>query len=792
MYWAIKKQFNRQIMNTLKIFEKTFFKHKLTNLMSIGGLSLGIAVSILLGWWAINELRFDRFHSDAHKTYRICREGFINNETIRIGTVNNPLALAVREQLPQVEDLVRIGPLGKERFQVEDVVNYEEAMILADSNFFQFFSFPLKQGAVESCLDDPDEMVVSEAFAAKYFGDEDPVGRTVEFMDRSWRISAVMYNVPANSHLQFETVGAITGLQQYNEAPWGWDMFNVYVKTNENTSLDELGSQITDIAVAGFPAYKEIDLHHFLQPMTGIHFDTSHFRFDNVKTGDRRFVMIFSFMALAILIIACINFTNLFISTAFLRLKSIGLKKANGAGKSTLIREFYLETGLYVLISLALGQMLAKLALPVFNTLANTRMELNFGEPILLAYMAGITLFSILMAGTFPALYLTRFRPAATLKGEVEEKNVAVMQKALVVLQFAASIVLLISVFTIRRQVHFFQTADLGFNNSDLICVDATGAFSESYDMIKAELERQPGIVAVTAKNSLPLQWRHGDAISASTEDEPFIVEICDIKENYMDVLEIGLVDGEPFTDHNDSLRYIWVNEQAARLLGYENPVGEVLHHRSGDFTIKGVVNDIKSKSLHNPVDPQVYIKLTQMDERNVLMIKMAGDARPGIAAVEEKWNEVNPGYPFEYQFLDQAYDELYQEETRAGQIVTWGMLIAMFITIMGLFAMARYTTERRTKEIGVRRVNGAELSDILVMLNKDFLKYVVLSCVLALPLGWYIMKGWLESFAYRTTLSWWIMLVSASAALLTAMITVSWQSYAAARQNPVESLRYE
>lgn len=779
-------------MSALKVFEKNFFKHKTTNFLSIGGLSLGIAVAILLGWWAMKEMRADRFHSDQEKIYRVCREGFINNENIRVGTINAPLAKELKDQFPQVEDQLRIGLMDKERFQFDDIVNYEEGIMLTEPGFFRFFDFPLKQGDLNTCLVNPDQMVITEKLAAKYFGDNDPVGQSVDFMGRNWQISAVMYDVPANTHLQFDALCAMAGLEQYENAPWGWDLFNVYVKVSPGTDLKVLSGQITDLAIAGFPFYESVDIHHFLQPLSEIRFDTQDFRFDNARKTDKRFVMIFAFMAVAILAIACINFTNLFISTAFLRARSIGLKKANGADKGSLIREFYMETSLFVLISMFAGVFLAKLALPLFNKLADTNVILDFTEPALLAYLLGIAVITILMAGSFPALFLTRFRPAATLKGELEEKSISVFQKSLVILQFAASIILLVSVFTIRRQVNFVRTTDLGFNTSNIICVNATGAFSESYDMIKQELERYPEIIEVTAKNSLPNEWRHGDAISSTTVDEPFIVEICDIKENYLDMLNIGIVDGEPFTDYNDSLNYIWINEQTAQLLGYENPIDQLINHSSAQFTIKGVVSDIKSKSLHSHIDPQVYIKLPQVEAYQMVMIKISEDQKAAIARIEGKWNEVNPDYPFEFRFLDQTYDDMYQNEARAGDIVTWGMLIAMFITIIGLFAMARYATERRTKEIGVRMVNGAEVMDILVLINKNFLKWVIIACVVALPVGWYIMKGWLETFAYRSNLSWWILVLSAMTSLLIAIATVSWQSYIAARKNPVESLRYE
>jgi putative ABC transport system permease protein len=779
-------------MSALKVFEKNFFKHKATNLLSIGGLSLGIAVSILLGWWAINEMRSDLFHSDYQKIYRVCREGFINNETIRIGTINSPLAKDLSDKFPQLEDMVRIAPMAKDRFKYEEKITYEESVMLADPGFFSFFSFPLKQGDIHSCLDDPDEMVITETFAAKYFGEDDPVGQNVEFLGRNWRISAVMLDVPANSHLQFEAVCAMGGLPRYDDAPWGWDLFNVYLKIAPETDVQAVSDQITELARESFPPYRDIDLHHFLQALADIHFDTRDFRFDNVNKSDKRFVLIFAFMALAILTIACINFTNLFISTAFLRVRSLGLKKANGAGKGSLIREFYTETTIYVVISMAVGIFLAKLALPLFNNLADTQLILNFYEPALLAYLAGIGLLTILMAGSFPAFFLTRFRPAATLKGEMKEKNISYFQKGLVILQFAASIILLISVFTIRRQVNFVRTSDLGFNKSNIISVNATGPFSESYDMIKQELERYPEIIEVTAKNSLPSVWRHGSGISASAEDDPFIVEICDIKENYLDMLDIEIVAGDPFEDYNDSLNYVWLNEQAASLLGFENPVGQTAMHENDQFIIKGVISNINSKSLHHHIDPQAYIKLPQVQADHVVLIKISEDQKAAIARVEEKWQEHNPDYPFDYNFLDQTYDDMYRNEARAGGIVTWGMLIAMFITIIGLFAMAAYATERRTKEIGLRRVNGAEMTDILILLNKDFLKWVIVACVLALPLGWYIMKGWLDSFAYRTSFSWWILMASAIIALVISILTVSWQSYMAARKNPVESLRYE
>jgi len=782
-------------MNIFRFFRNSFLKNRITNLLSIGGLSLGIAIALVLGWWAINEMKFDRFNDDVDQIYRVCREGFLNNETVKLGHVFSPLGREAKEILPQIQESVRITNSGKERFQVEELVNYEEAIYLADSNFFQFFSYPIKTGDINSCFNDPDEIVLTESLALKYFGDKNPIGKTVNVYNRDWQVSAVMFDIPYNSHLQFDALCAMSGIPRYDNDAWGnRDMYGTYVKITENADTDALAASITALAQENFPPYSQVDIHHILQPLSDIHFNTEFFRFDYAVTSDKRFVMIFLIMAIAILVIACINFTNLFISTSFLRAKSIGLKKANGASKGSLIREFYIETTLYVLLSVAAGIGISILFLPLFNQLADSNIALDFSNVYLLALLAGITVLTIIMAGTFPALHLTKFKAADSLKGTINGKNISALQKGLVILQFAASIVLLVTVVSIKRQVIFVQSADLGFNKSDMVYVNATGAFSESYETIKQELERSHAILEVTAKNCIPSDWNQGVGVSSQeTRENPFIMEVCSVRDNYLDLMEIRVVKGENISSYHDSLNYVMVNEQAARVLGIdENPIDQIIYNAERSYIIKGVLEDVKTKSLHSRVDPQVYNKLTPVDGSNVVMIRISDDTQSAIKAIETKWNEVNPEHPFEYEFLDTTYNELYHNEIRAGKIVTWGMCIALFITVIGLFAMARYSTEKRTKEIGLRMVNGAEIIDILVLLNKDFLKWVLIALLIAVPISWYTVNGWLNDFAYRIGLSWWVFGFAGMIALLIALTTVSWQTYMTARRNPVESLRYE
>jgi len=425
--------------------------------------------------------------------------------------------------------------------------------------------------------------------------------------------------------------------------------------------------------------------------------------------------------------------------------------------------------------------------------LANSSIAFDFSNLYLWSFLVGITVLTILLAGTFPAFYLTKFEPAISLRGNMNGKNISVLQKGLVILQFLASIILIVTVVVIKKQVHFFQSADLGFNKSNIVYVDAKGAFSASYETIKQELEKNNAIVEVTAKNCIPSEWNQDRGVTTQeTRDNPYLMELCVIKDNYLDMMNISIVLGENISKYHDSMNYVMINERGARAMGFDNLIDQTIYVGDELSVVKAVVRDIKSKSLHQNVDPQVYIKMSEVRNRDVLMIKISGDTRSAIGAIEKKWNEVNPEFPFEYHFLDQTYDELYRNEIRAGRIVTWGMSIALFITIIGLLAMAKYSTERRTKEIGLRKVNGAELLDILILLNKDFIKWVAIAIVVSIPISWYLVSDWLNSFAYRTSLSWWIFAVAGTIAIIISLATVSWQSYLTARRNPVYSLRYE
>lgn len=781
------------MIKTIIIFFRRFLHQKTINLLSISGLSIGIAVALVMGWWTINEFSFDNFNEDGDSIYRLGREGFINNETIHVASCFAPLAADCQESFPEVQSSIKFIMNGMVEVEA-DLIKGEETMLIADSNFFSFFTYPLLLGNKDNALLSTSSIIISNRLAQKYFPNMNPMGKTMTSENREWVVSGVMKDVPSNSHIQFDALVPMHAFPQKASRSYGSnDNYNTYLKLQENTDIEGLAKKITQLTHEKAAFLKEIPIHHFIQPLADIHFGSNDFRFDNAISGDKRLVLILTFMALSILAIACINFTNLFISTSFLRLKSLAVKKSNGASQSMLIREFFYETSIYVVISLILGLLLALLALPIFNQLAGSNIAVDYSDIRFYIFLISIGLFTILLAGSIPAFSMAKIDVVTALKGKSKNKSISIVQKGLVILQFSASIILLITVITIKKQVYYMQHADLGFTKDHIIIVRAGGAFSKDYNSIKQELEKSPFIEEVTVKNSLPSEWNNGNVVALpGSVADPYIMEFCHMKYNYFEMLDIALVDGIPMDLASEPSGGVWLNEAAVTILGLEDPVGaEVLIDGEGE-QVKGVYEDVRTKSLHISVDPQLIQPMQIVEGYYKLLIRVTGNQQEAIKIIENKWKSVNPDEDFEYRFLDDIYQDLYHAEIRTSKIVSWGMGIALFLTAIGLFAMASYSTQTRTKEIGIRKVNGATVMEILSLLNKDFMKWVILAFIIAIPIAYYLMNNWLQNFAFRTELSWWVFALAGFIALLTSVITVTWRSWRAARRNPVEALRYE
>jgi putative ABC transport system permease protein len=775
----------------MKQFIRNFNKQKVVGLLNISSLSLGIMVSIIVGLWAINELSFDNFHEKKSEIYRINIHGTLNDAPVKLGSTYWPFGEEAQAELPQIQAMLRVYP-SSDDIKIGSTYYPDNQIIVADTNFFSFFTFPLKEGDPAAALSAPDKVVISESAATRYFSGKNPVGQTINYDDENFTVSGVMKDIPGNSSLQADFVFPVFG--DYGNRVWGGnDVYITFFQIPEGTNIQPVEESLKQILYRNQELFKSSGFQLTLEPLQEMHFSHG-FMFEMIKKGNKSLVMVFVLVALVILIISCINFTNLFISTSFLRAKSIGIKKSQGAGKKALIADFYLETTCYVLISIGLGIFLAYLALPVFNNFTEANISIDPLSPQLYLFLAVLFVFTVLLAGTFPALYITKFNPIQTLSGKFKGKNISIFQKSLIIIQFTASIALLIVVSFMQKQVQFIVNYDLGFNKENVIYVYGREHFAANYDAFKDDLMHYPSITDITAKNSLPTNWTQGWGIGLAGTSDHKVMEINRIKPNYFDFLGMKIIEGEnPFhLESNDSLVPVVINESAVRLLNLESPINQIITNGYGTYMIiKGVVKNAHIRSLSDEVDPQIYMKLTR-NKWIPVFFKVTGNPQQTIDIIRAKWEASEPDYPFEYHFLDDTYKNLYSSEMNAQKVLTFAMTITFIISVAGLFAMAFYVTQRRIKEIGLRKVNGATLKDLLLLLNKDFVIWVGIAFVIAAPIAYFSLQSWLNGFTVKTTLSIWIFLLVGVIALAVALLTTSFQTWKVATMNPVKTLKSE
>ena len=565
------------------------------------------------------------------------------------------------------------------------------------------------------------------------------------------------------------------------------DIFRTYFKINDPTAIPKL-----EAALCGL--YNDKTVSFVLNPLKNLHF--MNLSSDGRVGSGKMYMFGIIALGLAVLLIACVNFVNLFVSTSFMRAKSVGIKKTLGEKRWWLIRNFYLETFYYVAIALLMGLLLAVVTLPLFNELMNCRLQIDFSSFPLYLLLGGIAVFAGLAAGTFPALYMTKFPAVDVLKGEFKGKGLSVLQKSLVVMQFTVSAVLLVMVFFIQKQVHFMVHKELGFNKEHVISIsDSGGGLTDRFESFRTEMMKYSVFTDVAIKNgginytSMLINTKQHEG------DQDILVEYCCVSPNYLKMLEIPLVAGQfPEEEGNNSL-YCVMNESAAKLLGGEkdlvgksivNPIGKPL-------IVKGIVKDIQAKPLYQDVCSQIYLFGRPFKSISYsLYFKVKGDPQEAVRLIEEKWKAYNPGYLMRYYFLDEVYARMYEKEQRLSRFLSGVMIVAGVITVVGLFAMAYYVTQRRMKEMGLRKINGAGTGDLLLLLNREFLMWVGVALVVAFPLAFGLVGRWLEGFAERTVVSWWVFAGVAVIMGVVALVTVSYITWKAARVNPVEVLKGE
>ena len=787
------------LRNYFRTAWRNLLKNRFYSLINITGLTAGLAVGILILLWVQDELSFDRFHQKASAIYRLeNRVGTGSSQQIWTTTVA-PIANFAKREVPEVKDAVRIANNGGYTlFKYKDKVFNEEHSYYTDPTLFSVFDFSLIQGNQAKPFLDNNSIVLTETTAKRYFGSENPIGKVLAANDNaSFTVTGVIRDFPKNSSIQGDMFLPISLLfkNMYEgnregknmDNDFGQFMYDTYLLLQPGASVGNLATKLRNIHLRNKP--DDTDLSYLLQPLPEMHL----YKADSTDGGIET-VRMFSIIALLILAIACINYVNLSTARSLLRSKEVSMRKIVGAARGQLFLQFLVETALLFSLAAILAIGLMYVLLPAYNTLSGKELVLDFSD-YHIWQVIGLTITgTLLLSSIYPAVLLSSFEPLKALKGKVSSRlSEASFRKVLVVTQFAVSVILMAGTFIISNQLQFIRSKELGYDKSHVFAFFMRD-MSKHYDAVKAELLAQPGVTGVTRANSniVRLGGQTGDNDwDGKEQGETMMMRPVAIDKDFIPFFKMKLQQGANFTGSvSDSLHFI-LNETAVKAARIKDPIGKRFRLWKHNGTIVGVVKDFHFASMRQKIEPAIFFYAP--NDMNGIYIKTTGkDVGRAVAVAQRSWKQYNADYAFEYSFLDDVFDNLYKSEQQTGFLFTLFAAIAILISCLGLFGLASYTAQVRTREIGVRKVLGASVTGIIQMLAKDFVKLVIIAIVLAVPIAWYAMSQWLQGFAYRIEVQWWMFAIAGLLSLAIALLTVSFQSIKAALMNPVKSLRSE
>jgi len=779
---------------------RSLHRFKLFAFLNIFGLSTGMACSILIFLWVQDEKSYDKFNDHASQIYRLTA----NVAGTPAAVTPPPVVPALKQQVSVIQSVIRVVPLnatvsiGSQKFA-------EKNIFYADPNFLQFFKYPLSQGEAGTVLSRPDGVVITEATAVKYFGTTNAIGKIIrvdnDVNGNNYAVTGILKNIPHNSHLQF---GLLLPIDFYNKSNGGvWDNFAVY-------SYVELSDQFKTSAAAIQSLEKQADAIYAandksntkstftFQSLTDIHLHSNLVQ-DVDGQGNNQYVTIFFLVAVFILLLACINFMNLSTALGSQRAKEIGLRKTIGALRGQLIMQFISESLLVAVLSLIVAISLAWLLLPLFNELSFKSMTMDLLSVKMIGGLLALAVIVGIVSGSYPAFYMSAFNPAKVLKGlKVIGGQKSLLRNGLVVFQFAIAVILMISTLVVNYQLKFIKNRDIGFNKQNLLYLQMPqiGDLQNNYQVLKAALQQNPGVSDYTLIDQLPTNLSSAtNNVTWSGKDprQQILFPHISVDEKFVQTFGMHFLAGRSFDDQakGDEANYI-LNEKAVKIMGMTatTAIGQKISSKGHEGVIIGVVKDFNFKPVQQPIEPLI-MKHTNRGGYLVLRTSPA-NIQNVIGKLKEIFQGVYPDAPYSYGFVDQDLSKLYVAEQRMGMLFNTFSVISIIVSCLGLFGLATFATQRRIKEIGVRRVLGAGISGIVFMLVKDFVKLVALSLIIAFPVAWYVMNNWLSNYAYRIELNWWMFATSGITAIIIALLTISYQSVKAALNNPVQSLRNE
>jgi len=784
------------IKNFLKVTLRNIVRHKGYAFLNIAGLALGLAGAILISLWVRDEASFNRFHENADSIFRVEFDQNYSGKLFHVGVTPVPLAPALKESIPEIEDASRYFRVGAFLVRVGDNAFYEDNARVVDPSFFRIFTFPAVGGDPFAALSASDSLVLTESAARRYFPDGPALGKTVNINNqRDVVVRAVIRDIPANSDLGFDVLVPYAYLaSQGFEEVWTSNSISTYIQLKPGQDPGTVSMKIQD--VVGRHRSAE-DVTFSLKPLVDLHL-RSHFGFED-SGGAARYVSIFSLAAAIVLLIACINFMNLATARSSRRALEVGLRKVVGARRSQVVGQFFGESILFATLALVLASGLVAALLPAFNRLSGKGLGLGMmiGWPFL-SGLAALTILTGVLAGVYPALVLSSFRPARVLKGLVRAGiRGAAFRKILVVAQFSASVGLMIGTTVVFRQVDFMRSKSPGFDRDHVVALQIRGDIVKSYQTLKKSLLQNPRILGVTAATAKPTGiGSNSDGANWEGKDPNWSLStnMIYVDADFPETIAVPVVEGRSFREVEPPAgepEFI-INETLARLIGTDPVEGTRFSYGGPQGRIVGVVKDFHFDSLEAKIEPLVVLRGREEYFRYILVRFDKADVREGMSALEAAWESVLPGYPFEYSFLDEDFNDMYAAEKRMGGVLRAFTAFAVLIGCLGLFGLAAYAAERRTKEIGIRKILGASIIKVIALLCREFLVLVGLANLIAAPVTALLMRNWLGRYAYRTEMGSAVFAGVLLVSMAVGLLTVIFQAFRAASADPVKSLRYE
>ncbi len=801
--------------NNLKIAWRNVRKNKGMFLINILGLALGIASCLIIMLFVVDELSYDRFNEKADDMVRVVLKAKIENEDIKEAVVMAPVAKTLKEELPEVLDATRLQNTHNINV-IHDKTTYRNTRLAyVDPNFFDVFTLPIIKGNNENPLETPYSLVVTEETAAKYFGKEDPIGKTLLLNqdEQPYEVTAVMKNIPKNAHFHFDVFVSMKGVASANSNSWTQGNFHTYLVLKEGASRrnvevklpgiveKNMGPELQEelgISYAEFSKENPIGL--FLQPLTDIHLNPEFTKASTLEEGgDIKYVYIFGAIALFMLLIACINFMNLSTATASNRAKEVGIRKVLGSRKKQLANQFLTESFLATAMAMLLAVLLVAITLPFFNTLSGKELEISFlTQPLVLGILLIAMLFISLLAGSYPTVFLSSFKPVTALKSKFSSGGKTKgIRNGLVVFQFVISAGLIFGTLVVKEQLSYIQSKNVGFDKEEILVLRNAFLLGEgNQTALKNELLKNPKVEDVSVSPFVPA-GPSDNSVSQIFKNGKFLRRSMQyyIDDAYLSVMGMELLKGRNFSkDFGSEQNKAIINESAAKAFGLgENPIGKTFERatENGDETVTviGVVKDFHHESLRRAIEPLI---LSYGSTAGLIVRAKTTDMKELIADAGQLWNSLNTDETFSYTLLDESYRQTYVAEQKMGTVLGIFAVLTIFVACLGLFGLVTFTAEQRFKEIGIRKVLGSSIAQIVALLSKDFLRPVGISFLVAFPLGYYFIDLWLQDFAYRITLDWHMFALAGLFTLLIALLTISYKAFCAAVQNPVKSLRTE